>query len=379
MNNGPPASEPLYDGHRALWIQEYDPKTKTMIGPRTMIVNGGVDLSKKPIWIEGPHIFRKDGSYYLIAAEGGTAEEHSEVVFRSKSVLGPWEPYSGNPILTQRHLNPARAFPITSAGHADFVETQNGEWWAVFLGARPYKENFYNTGRETFMLPVRWVDGWPRILDGDATIPYAVKRPNLPWQPNAHALKTGNFTERDDFAESKLPLYWTFMRTIREPWFELASKPGWLTISARPADIGKRTQPSFIGRRQQHAFATVSTALQFTPAGDGDRSGLAAFQGDDNYFLLVVTRAQGKPVIRLEQSSGRGATRVLASAPLIAQPGATVFLQIRARGDKYDFAYSLAAGRWTTLIDGVDGTFLSTKAAGGFVGSMFGMYAYQNY
>ena len=47
------------------------------------------------------------------------------------------------------------------------METPNGEWWAVFLGTRPYKDNFYNTGRETFMLPVRWINGWPRILDGD--------------------------------------------------------------------------------------------------------------------------------------------------------------------------------------------------------------------
>ena len=77
-----------------MWIQEYDPKAKKMIGPRTMIVNGGVDLAKKPIWIEAPHISGRMARTYLIAAEGGTAEEHSEVVFRSKSVLGPWEPYA---------------------------------------------------------------------------------------------------------------------------------------------------------------------------------------------------------------------------------------------------------------------------------------------
>jgi alpha-N-arabinofuranosidase len=195
----------------------------------------------------------------------------------------------------------------------------------VFLGARPYKDNFYNTGRETFMLPVRWVDGWPRILDGNATVPYSAPRPNLPPQPNARALKSGNFTERDDFTETNLPLYWTFMRTVREPWFDLTSRPGWLTINARPADIGKRTQPSFIGRRQQHAFATVTTALQFTPLANGDKAGLAAFQSDDNYYLLVITRSAGKAVIQLEQSIGRGLTRVLASAPLTSAPGATVY------------------------------------------------------
>ena len=86
-----------------------------------MIVNGGVDLAKKPIWIEAPHIFKVNGAYYLICAEGGTADEHSEVVFRSDSVRGPYVPFTGNPILTQRHLDPSRPSPITSTGHADFV------------------------------------------------------------------------------------------------------------------------------------------------------------------------------------------------------------------------------------------------------------------
>ncbi len=165
-NNGPPVETPLYEGHRAIWVQEYDVANKKMIGPRSVIVNGGVDLAKKPIWIEAPHILKVKGQYYLICAEGGTADQHSEVVFRSSSPLGPYTPYSGNPILTQRHLDPSRAFPVTSTGHADFVETQNGEWWAVFLGTRPYANDTYNIGRETFLLPVRWVDGWPVILVG---------------------------------------------------------------------------------------------------------------------------------------------------------------------------------------------------------------------
>ena len=86
LNNGPPDETPRYDGHRAIWIQEFDAKTKAMIGPRTQVVNGGVDLRKRPIWIEAPHVFKVDGWYYLICAEGGTADQHSEVVFRSRSV-----------------------------------------------------------------------------------------------------------------------------------------------------------------------------------------------------------------------------------------------------------------------------------------------------
>ncbi|HEX8263185.1 MAG TPA: glycoside hydrolase family 43 protein, partial [Allosphingosinicella sp.] len=104
LNNGPPEGPPLYEGHRAIWIQRFDAAAKKTFGPRKVLVNGGVDLSKKPIWIEGPHILRKDGFYYLLAAEGGTAEGHSQVVLRSRRPDGPYSAYPGNPILTQRDL-----------------------------------------------------------------------------------------------------------------------------------------------------------------------------------------------------------------------------------------------------------------------------------
>ncbi|MFW5972637.1 MAG: glycoside hydrolase family 43 protein, partial [Bacteroidota bacterium] len=178
LNNDAPIGEPLYEGHRAIWIQEFDPETLQSFGERTLLVDGGVDITTEPVWIEGPHITKVDGWYYLTAAEGGTSVNHSQVVLRSREVTGPYEPWEHNPILTQRDLDPARPHPITSAGHADMVRTQNDEWWATFLAVRPYEDNYYNTGRETFMLPVEWVDGWPVILPPGETIPFVVSRPD---------------------------------------------------------------------------------------------------------------------------------------------------------------------------------------------------------
>ena len=103
VNNGPPQVASRYEGHRAIWIQRFDAKSLKLSGPRTVLLDGGIHPEEKPIWIEGPHIFRKAGYYYLIAAEGGTAEGHSQVVLRSLGVTGPYEAYSGNPILTQRN------------------------------------------------------------------------------------------------------------------------------------------------------------------------------------------------------------------------------------------------------------------------------------
>jgi xylan 1,4-beta-xylosidase len=371
LNNGPPIGEPLYSGHRAIWMQEFDIATKTMVGPRTMIVNGGVDLAKKPIWIEAPHIFKRDGRYYLICAEGGTADQHSEVVFRSDAVGGPYVPYSGNPILTQRHLDPGRPFPIAYTGHADFIETPNGDWWAVFLGVRPYADELFNTGRETFLLPVRWVDGWPVILTGTATVPWTAPKPALAGDRSSIPT-SGNFTVRDDFDASELARYWTFIRTPREKWYDLSS--GWLTLRARPADVARRAQPSFIGRRQQHAFGSVSVAMRYTPGVAGDKAGLVALQNDDYLYFLGITLADGKPVVQVEKRAG-ATSAIVASAPL-PSTHTTVYLNIAMRGTRYDFYYSTTPNAWTPLLRDGDGTILSTKVAGGFVGTMIGMYAY---
>lgn len=378
LNNGPPEGRPLYEGHRAIWIQEFDVAAQKLIGPRSIIVDGGVDISKKPIWIEGPHIYKIDGTYYLLAAEGGTAEGHSQVIFRSDSVWGPYVPYEGNPILTQRHLDPARPYPVTSTGHADMVQTQNGEWWAVFLGTRPYQGDFYNTGRETFLMPVRWENGWPIITAGEETVPYVVSKPNLPPQPAPPVPTSGNFTVRDDFDGTELPLHWTFIRTPKEQWHDLTTAPGWLTLRARPAHIGRRAQPSFVGRRQQHAWATASTAMRYLPAAPGDKAGMVAFQNDDYYYFLAVTLADGQPVIQLEKAAGPGqgsSPTIVASAPIEVPEDGPLYLKIEAQGAEYLFSYGTRPDEWTLLAKD-DGTILSTRTAGGFVGTVFGLYAY---
>ena len=373
LNNGPPIGKPLYEGHRAIWIQQFDPAAKKTVGPRTVLVNGGVDISTKPIWIEGPHIFRKDGWYYLIAAEGGTAEGHSQVALRSKSVTGPYTPWKDNPLLTQRGLPPGRPSPITSAGHADFVETAAGEWWATFLAVRPYEGDYYNTGRETFLLPVKWENGWPRMTRPNEVIPYVHARPKLPRQAAPRVPMTGAFTVRDEFEDPRLPFYWMTMRNPREQWWTLSG--GTLQLRARPVRLGDFGNPSFWGRRQQHINASASTVVRFAPARQGDEAGLVAIQNDEYYYFLGRGIVNGQPVVKLERRAG-GPEMLIASAPLDLAPGAPLHLRIDARGGEYDFYYATRAGAWVPLRRGEDGKILSTKTAGGFVGAVFGLHAY---
>lgn len=384
LNNGPPVGTPQYPGHRAIWIQEFDLTSQKLVGARTMLINGGVDFSKKPIWIEGPHILKKDGHYLLTAAEGGTAEGHSQVVLKSDGVRGPFVPFAGNPILTQRDLPRDRAFPITSAGHAELVETANGEWWAIFLATRPYDGDFYNTGRETFLLPVTWTDGWPVILKAGTPVPYANAKPSLPVdssasRPTAHQTTAGKFSERDEFADSTLSMGWLQIRTPRERFYDLSAARGWLKLSSRSADITHRAQPSFIGKRQQHQNASAATRMRYAPSRPGEKAGLIAFQNDDFNYFLAVTLDSGKTVVRLEAKHGTATTEhaeIIASSVLPASGSHDTYLKIQARGGRYDFYYGTSPDKWTLLKGDVDGTVLSTKVSQGFVGAVFGLYAY---
>jgi alpha-N-arabinofuranosidase len=371
LNNGVPVEKPLYDGHRAIWIQRFDTKTLTPFGDRTVIVDAGVHPADKPVWIEGPHLFRKQGWYYLIAAEGGTAENHSEVVFRSRSVTGPYVPGPVNPILTQRTLDPARPFPVTSTGHADFVATQKGDWWAVFLGTRPYKDGFYNIGRETFLLPVRWQDGWPVI--GSGAVPYAHARPALPRDTAVAVPNSGAFHVRDDFAGPKLAPYWLQIRATDTSWRHVSG--GALTLDAQPVGIGGAGQVSYLGRRLQHHWATAETEMAFTPTHAGDRAGIAVVQDTEHFYALSLARTAAGETITVEKRDGQADPAdgvAMASAPYA---GSTVRLRIVLRGAACDFLYAGADGAWHVLARDLDATILSTRHAGGFIGATVGPFA----
>jgi alpha-N-arabinofuranosidase len=349
---------------------------KTLGKPR-VLVDSGVHPEKNPIWIEGPHIFKKDGFYYLIAAEGGTEEGHSQVVFRSDKLTGPYVAGADNPILTQRDLPKDRANPITSTGHASFVKTRRGDWWALFLGVRPYDSaNNFNTGRETFMMPVRWNNGWPRITSPGETMPWVAARPNLRAGPKAKVPTNGSFTIRDEFSGARLPPYWMMLRNPKGDWWRISA--GALQIDPKPNAFADHGNPSLLARRQQHLNATATTKLRFEPDSDAAEAGLIAFQNDEYWYFLGVGRENGKRVIRLRRRAGGQdpAAGVVVAAAALPSSTATE-LRIDARGGSYDFSWSADGRSWHKLVSGADGTILSTKKAGGFVGAVLGLYAHR--
>lgn len=370
LHNGPPEGAPLYDGHRAIWMQEFDRARLKLHGPRKVLVNGGVDLSKKPIWIEGPHIYKRQGWYYLSCAEGGTGPQHSQVVLRARSPWGPFAPYEGNPILTQRDLPEDRPNAITNAGHADLVEAPDGSWWATFLATRTYERVHYNTGRETFLLPVEWRDGWPVILDAGRAIPHVAPGPRF-MRAGPQAPLSGNFTWRDEFDREQLDLAWLQLRTPQRAWFDLRRTPGALTLEPQRTRLDERGNPSFLGRRQQHLSFDASTRMTPPQAAQTD-AGLAAFQNETHWFFLGVRRVGADVQVFLEKRRGEGGATV---ATATIEPAGDVRLKISGEQRAYAFFYAVGDGAWTPLREGEDGSILSTDVAGGFVGATTGPYA----
>ncbi|MBJ7880682.1 glycoside hydrolase family 43 protein [Gelidibacter salicanalis] len=372
-NSVPPDNKGDYDGHRTLRLYQFDINNNKVIGEEHIVVNKGAKLEDNPIWIEGPHILKRNGYYYLIAAEGGTNYDHSEVVFRSKSVLGPYESYTNNPILTQRHLDPKRPNPITTTGHADFVKDDLGNWWSVFLGCRPYPENQYNTGRETFMAPVSWENDWPKIdLGGDIVkSKYTIEIKN-PLDTTIDSNYLRNYFY-DDFKSEKLNYKYAFLRTPRNSWYNIdTTNAGHLIIDTRPESASELVNPSFIGHRQEHLKGEVVTKLEFSTDKPNEKAGLLIFQNENHFYFLAKSFQNGNPVVQLLKSDASGLIE-LASVP-IKNPENATYLKVEADFGNYNFYYSDDGKTYSSVAKNIEAKFLSTEVAGGFVGAFYAMY-----
>ena len=372
-NSDAPDNKPLYSGHRTIRMYEFDPVNLKVVGEEKQLVNGGVDISKKPVWIEAPHIMKRFGWYYLYAAEGGTSVNHTEVVFRSKSVWGPYIPYEKNPILTQKDLPADRKDPVTSTGHAQFVDGPDGKTYAIFLAVRPYEGDFYNTGRETFIAPVEWIDEWPVINPNNKEVLYSYPVNIKEKKQKGTLPQSGNFSYTLTF-DKKLDPSLLFMRKPDSTAFTLSKKKG-LTLKLKPQTIMDLSDPSFVGKRQQHLYSTVETKIDFTPVTSGEKAGLTVFQSESHFYFMAKSIANGKNVIQLFKGiPGKKEMEMITEIPLeTASP--TLYLKINAEGDTYSFYYSADGKNWNLLKDKVDAKFVSTKTAGGFVGCLYGMYA----
>jgi xylan 1,4-beta-xylosidase len=357
-------SIPKDSKYRSIWLQEIDLTAMKLVGERTIILNEGALHGANNA--EAPHLYKVNGLYYLMIAEGGTGDNHAVTIFRSKNLRGPYEGNKKNPILTHRHLG--SDYPIACTGHADIVETQAGEWWMVMLGVRPYGGFHYNLGRETFLASVVWQDGWPVVNPGYGRVLQESVAPNLPPWP------IPSTPSCDNFDGTALGFSWNFIRTPRENFYSLADRPGFLRLRLRPEMLSKWENPSFVGRRQQHINFSAATAMEFVPKNENESAGLVLLQNSDFQFRIEVLRPAKDNCVRLTKRHG-GKEETLAEVPATNK---RIYLKVEAIGQDYNFYVAFVAGDWKVLKEHVDGRTLSRTNAGGFVGTYIGLYASSN-
>ncbi|RKT01703.1 glycoside hydrolase family 43 protein [Chryseobacterium defluvii] len=372
-NDAPPKGTEQYNGHRVIKIWEYDlEKDQVVPGSDKIIVNGGVDLSQKPIWIEGPHIYKKNGKYYLMCAEGGTGGNHSEVIFMSGSPKGPYIPAGNNPILTQRYFPKDRKEKVDWAGHADLVETPEGQYYGVFLAIRPNEKNRVNKGRETFILPVDWSGTYPVFQNGLVPMKPKLKLPEGAQNHNGQNgfFPNGNFTYADKLTDKNLDYRWIAMRRPRESFINI-TKNG-VKVNPFATNIKALAPVSALFHRLQHESFETSVTLDFKPKSEKELAGITCYQSEKFNYVFGITKKDKDFYIVLERTE-KGESKLIASEKIsLFKP---VKLQVIADKDEHSFNYSLDGKNYKNLGGPVSGDILSTDVAGGFTGSLIGLYS----
>ncbi len=318
---------------------------------------------------EGPHLYKINGRYYLMIAEGGTGSDHRETIAVSDSPWGPYIPFENNPILTHRDL-PGN--PISCPGHADMVQLQDGSWWAVSLAVRP-KNGVSPLGRESFLMPVEWTeDGWPimgekrRVLmNGPGP---ALPRIPLPEKP-----------VRDHFSTDSLDLEWNYVRNPVPSNYSLKERAGWLRLKGSAATLNDLGPQTALLRRQRHFDVRIATLMDFKPSRQGDEAGIVLRQTDGLHADFCVVRRNGERRLLLRLVEPRQTTELSS----VRIPEGPIELSVSADRDTYTFAWKGADGSKGEA-GSIPSEKLSVEASwsnGGvmcFTGMMIGIYATGN-
>lgn len=283
------------------------------------------------VWPEGPHLYKINGKYYLMISEGGTSYDHSLTVARSDSPWGPFEANPKNPILTHKHLPNE---PFQALGHGDLVETPAG-WWVTFLGFRPQGGRYHHIGRETFLAPVTWEDGWP-VINGGKPIPAVLPAPKL--KPHHWPQEPA----RDEFDAPKLRLVWQYLRNPVEANYSLSAKPGSLRLLGSAVTLTNVDTPTFIGRPQTALHCRAATKLSFTPQTPNEEAGLVLRGNDRNHYEIGLTQhAETRKVFFRKVLDGKTVTPVA----YLDVPAGDVVLSVKAQPLRYEFFFQAADGK----------------------------------
>lgn len=335
-----------------IQLQEYSVAERRLIGPREVIFKG------TPIgFTEGPHIYKRNGYYYLLTAEGGTGWGHAVTLARSKSLTGEYELHPDTYILTARDRPDVT---LQRAGHADLVDTQDGQTYMVHLCGRPLpNRGRCPLGRETAIQRMIWgEDDWLRTTDGQGAPSLEVPAPDLP------AVPVATTESRVDFDEPELPIDFQWLRS---PWpdelFSLTKRQSHLRLFGRES-IGSTFRQSLVARRQQSHCFSATTAIEFEPEDFQQMAGLVCYYNSAKFHYLYLTYDEtlGKH-LRVMSSLPDQIQSDVFTAPIPIPANAAVQLRVEVDFERLRFGFRLNSGGWTWLPEQFDASILSDEAS----------------
>lgn len=372
-----------------LVLQEYDPEKKAMTGPVRDIYRG------EKIFLEGPHIYKRQGWYYLFAADTGTGEGHGQSVLRSRDIWGPYEMLKENhgeqreeneafSILTSRHHEDIL---LQKSGHGDLVETPGGEWYMVHLCGRAFADcnpadagrfpnsRRYMMGRETAIQKILWrEDGWPVLEAGGTTPQNKVPVPKEVSEEVLCRKEAASPLVRDDFEEKALSLDYQSLRIpMDEHYLSLSARPGWLRMYGR-SGLSSRFSQTLIARRMREYCMEASACVEFEPEVFKQMAGLIFLYDCDNYLYLHISRDEdvGKCITLLKAENKK--YEYLTDYIPVREKEA-LYLKMETRNAMTRFYYGYSEKDWQEIGPLINASFLSDEACGEgwFTGAMIGI------
>ena len=359
---------PNFPGEGEIWLQEIDTDEWKLIGERHFLWRGACG----GVWAEGPHMYKRDGRYYLMVAEGGTSFNHAVVIAVSDDITGPYQSNPRNPILTSRHLSYDHW--VNSTGHADLIELPDGRWYMVALGIRGDENRLSNMGRETHLIPVAWEREpfwWQEVkTEWPVAAPETgrVERTNpVPFE-GTKQVRDNAFT--DNFDGEQPGLDWVFRRLPRPGSYDVGG--GALRLHASKEAIVERGRASLIGIRQTESDFEFGAAMSFGPEADGAEAGVAVVQDDENFLTFTIARRDGDHYLRAElairynDASQAVERKVIAERRLVNYAGQIGF-SIESIDDEYRLHYTLDFRSYMTLATTAADQLLSNRYTGAYL------------
>ena len=387
--------KPNFNGEGEIWLQELDLDDWSLKGERYFLWRGALYYGT---WAEGPHIYKRNGFYYLLIAEGGTSLEHAVMVSVSDNVKGPYVPNARNPILTSRHLS--NDYWVNSIGHADLLELADGRWYMVALGIRSEIDTYSNMGRETHLIPVTWEEEpfewkydkiekeWSELPDGERF--EKLRRVNYEWPvcspitgrversfplPFPASSQVNKESFRDNFDSETLNLEWNFRRVPQEGTYLINNKDGYLRLFSSKNVIENRKSCSLLGIRQIETDFEFSVKMLYNPSIPEVQAGVSLFQKDDNYLTFTIERDREQNIILKLVSKEQKKVPLVIQQTFLKSYNDSIIFKVFSKNQSYKYYYSLDNGTNFNFFAETSSGLLLSK---GYTGAYMGIYSTSN-